>query len=211
MQESRQHTSRMAALMGRLGREMNGAVVERMEQAGVKGVMNYGVSIPTIRQIAHNEPTDHPFARFLYEQQVRELRMVAIHLADPAALSIEELGEWINPPMPTRELYDELAFRLLSRMERALLEAFCERWLQAEKSDHSYLVLMTLARVKGPLDSPLQRLLCQRLPLLGDEPSLRSALISLFEMHYGHLEWELLPTTPLGEAVRRELQALFGE
>lgn len=211
MQEPRQHTSRMAALMGRLGREMNGAVVERMEQAGVKGVMNYGVSIPTIRQIAHNEPTDHSFARFLYEQQVRELRMVAIHLADPAALSLEELEEWINPPMPTRELYDELAFRLLSRMEEPLLEAFCERWLQAEMSDHSYLVLMTLARVKGPLETSLRGLLCQRLPLLGDEPSLRSALISLFEMHYGHLEWELLPATPLGEAVQRELQALFGE
>ena len=46
------HTSRMTALLGRLRREMNGAVVEAMERAGVKGMLNYGVSIPTIRAIA---------------------------------------------------------------------------------------------------------------------------------------------------------------
>lgn len=196
--------------MGRLRREMNGDVVERMERAGVKGVLNYGVSIPTIRQIAREEGVDHPFARFLYRQQVRELRMAAIHLADPQALTSEELEEWIEPSLPTRELYDELAFRLLSRMPETLLEEFCHRWLMAENLDHNYLVLMTLARVSGPLSGEVKGLLLSRLATLPNEPSLRAALLSLFSMRYGELSLQELPDTPLGGAVGRELSDLFG-
>ena len=210
MSGSAQHTTRMASLMGRLRREMNGDVVERMERAGVKGVLNYGVSIPTIRQIAREEGIDHPFARFLYRQQVRELRMAAIHLTDPEALTSEELEEWIEPSLPTRELYDELAFRLLNRLSEPLLEELCRRWLMDECVDHNYLVLMTLARVSGPLSERVKALLLSRLATLPDEPSLRAALLALFSMRYGELSLQELPSTSLGAAVGRELSELFG-
>ena len=42
----------MAALLGELRREMNGAVVESMQRGEGGYGLNYGVSIPTIRAIA---------------------------------------------------------------------------------------------------------------------------------------------------------------
>lgn len=206
-----QHTSRMATLLGRLGKEMNGAVVEAMEHAGVKGVMNYGVSIPTIRQIARTEAIDHPFARFLYQQQVRELRMAALHIADPEAMTVGELPAWVDPVMPTLELYDELAFALLSRMYTPLVEEFCQQYLLKERPEYCYLVLMTLARLQEPLTEPLKELLRLRLPTLEQSAPLRAALSALFTLHYPSLSIELLPATPLGEAVKGEVKALFGE
>ena len=46
------HTARMAALLGKLRREMNGAVAESMQRGEGGYGLNYGVSIPTIRAIA---------------------------------------------------------------------------------------------------------------------------------------------------------------
>ena len=57
------HTARMAALLGELRREMNGAVAESMQRGEGGYGLNYGVSIPTIRAIAGRVGTDHAFAR----------------------------------------------------------------------------------------------------------------------------------------------------
>ena len=46
------HTVRMAALLGELRREMNGAVAESMQRGEGGYGLNYGVSIPAIRAIA---------------------------------------------------------------------------------------------------------------------------------------------------------------
>ena len=69
--------------MGRVRREMNGAVSESMATHGQKYGLNYGVSVATIREIAATEQRDYDFAKYLYQQQVRELKLLACHLAEP--------------------------------------------------------------------------------------------------------------------------------
>ena len=54
------HTARMAALLGELRREMNGAVAESMQRGEGGYGLNYGVSIPAIRAIAGRVGTDQP-------------------------------------------------------------------------------------------------------------------------------------------------------
>lgn len=76
-------TSRMVELLGRLRREMNGAVADSMRVRGRPYGLNYGVSLPTIRAIARSCPPDHAFARYLFLQDVRELRLAALTLAEP--------------------------------------------------------------------------------------------------------------------------------
>jgi len=143
----RNFTSRMAALLGALRREMNGAVAESMRRGEGGYGLNYGVSIPTIRAIAAREGTDHPFARFLYRQDVRELRLAAPTIADPHAVTPDDFTEWFAGRMP-EELIEELALRLLSRCGRPVLEALCERWLKAGSAAERYAALMTLARAR---------------------------------------------------------------
>ena len=117
------HTARMAALLGELRREMNGAVTESMQRGEGGYGLNYGVSIPTIRAIAGRVGTDHAFARFLYRQDVRELRMAAPTIADPASVT-------------------------LSRCGRPVLDTLCGRWLRAGSGAERYAALMALARAR---------------------------------------------------------------
>lgn len=108
------NTARMIRLLGRLRREMNGAVAESMRYYGRDYGLNYGVSIPTIRSIARAEGCDHEFARYLYVQQVRELRLAALHIADPAAAEIGETDFWAAGIINS-EVAEEAAFAFLSR------------------------------------------------------------------------------------------------
>ncbi len=71
----------MVALLRELRRERNGAVADSMRYYGTPYGLNYGVSLPTLRRIARAETPDHGFARYLYLQDVRELRLAALHIA----------------------------------------------------------------------------------------------------------------------------------
>ena len=90
---------------------MNGAVAESMARDGQKYGLNYGVSIATIREIVATETPDYDFAKYLYKQQVRELKIAACHLAPASSVDTHEFPFWsrgiINP-----ELAEELAFAL---------------------------------------------------------------------------------------------------
>ena len=56
----------MIRLLGRLKKEMNGAVAEAMQRRGLNYPLNYGVSVPTIRSIAGEYGTSHSLAMLLY-------------------------------------------------------------------------------------------------------------------------------------------------
>lgn len=120
------NTARMIRLLGQLRREMNGAVVDSMRYHGSDYGLNYGVSIPTIRTIARAEGCDDALARYLYLQQVRELRLAALHIADPALLTIEDAGFW-GDGIVNSEVAEEAAFAYLSRADAlpAIFEVWC--------------------------------------------------------------------------------------
>ena len=96
-------------------KEMNGAVSESMAQHGQNYGLNYGVSIATLREIAVNETKDYAFAKYLYQQQVRELKLLACHIADPKMIDTHEFPFW-SRGIANAELAEELAFALLSKI-----------------------------------------------------------------------------------------------
>ena len=57
------NTQRMIALLGRVRKEMNGAVSESMATHGQKYGLNYGVSVATLRAVAATESPDYTFAK----------------------------------------------------------------------------------------------------------------------------------------------------
>lgn len=124
------NTQRMIRLLGRLRREMNGAVAESMRCYGRDYGLNYGVSIPTIRAIARDEGCDDAFARYLYVQQVRELRLAALHMADASLLSLDDAGFWAAGIINS-EVAEEAAFAFLSRAQ-ALPDIF-HAWCPVEE------------------------------------------------------------------------------
>ncbi|WP_300798534.1 DNA alkylation repair protein [uncultured Alistipes sp.] len=135
-------TSRMVALLGELRRERNGAVADAMSPFGKPYGLNYGVSLPTLRQIARAERPDHDFARYLYVQDVRELRLAALYVAQAERLTADEAEFWAAG-IVNSEVAEEASFALLSRV--GVLPAIFESWMAASPL-LQYAALLAAAR-----------------------------------------------------------------
>lgn len=137
-------TSRMTALLGAMRRERNGAVADAMRFYGRPYGLNYGVSLPTLRTLARAGGCDHAFARYLYLQEVRELRLAAFHIADPAQVTETEFPFWAAGLLNS-EMAEEGAFALFSKV--ANFPALFSDWTAAEADPLlAYAALMAAAR-----------------------------------------------------------------
>lgn len=143
---------RMGVLLGEMRRNMDGVTAEAMYNAGVRGLLNYGVGIPAIRSIARSAGRDHQFAKYLYRQQVRELRMAAVSVAQPECVTAAELPFWLEG-RPSTELLDELAMQLISRTSQEVLSAVVSEWLERGDASARYAAMMALARARGGYDT----------------------------------------------------------
>lgn len=166
----------MAALLGRMRREMNGAVADAMRVRGRAYGLNYGVSLPTIRSIARSLTPDHAFARYLYLQDVRELRLAALHVAEPQRVSPDQFAVWADGIINS-EVAEEAAFALLSRMPsvRTLYAA----WISAPHPLLRYAALLAAARSRivpiVEVLSPLRGLVAEQ----PDDPLLAAGAVAL--------------------------------
>ncbi len=124
-------------------RERNGAVADAMRYYGTAYGLNYGVSLPTVRQIARSEDRDHAFARMLWMQDVRELKLAALHLAEPERLTLEEASQWAAG-LVNSELAEEAAFALLRRTPH--FPAIFAAWTKAETPLLAYAAMLGGAR-----------------------------------------------------------------
>lgn len=142
------HTSRMTALLAAFRRERNGAVADAMRPYGTPCGLNYGVSLPTLRRIVAAEAADDALARYLWRQDVRELRLAALHLADAARLSGDGADGWVDG-IATSEEAEEAAFALLRYVEG--FDALFAGWIaRADRPLVQYAALLAAARREGP-------------------------------------------------------------
>ncbi len=137
------NTQRMISLLGRLRKQMNGAVAESMATDGQAYGLNYGVSIATIREIVATEERDYDFAKYLYRQQVRELKLAACHLADPKSVDVNEFPFW-SRGIANAELAEELAFALLSKIYD--INSLMGVWSTESNEMIAYAALMAASR-----------------------------------------------------------------
>ena len=137
------NTSKMISLLGAMRKQMNGAVADAMYYYGANYGLNYGVSLPTVRQIAKDTEQDHDLALYLYKQQVRELRLAALHIAQAEAITMEELPTWAEGVINS-EIAEEMAFALLPRT--TILSQIFDEWSQSDNEFLAYAALMAAAR-----------------------------------------------------------------
>ena len=141
-------TSRMAALLGAFRRERNGAVADSKRFYGAPCGLNYGVRLPPLRTLARAEAVAHDFAKYLWQQDVRCLRLAALHIADPARLTPGEFAFW-GDGLLNSEFAAEAAFALVSRIG-AFPELFAA-WIAPDAGWlRQYAALLAAARVPHP-------------------------------------------------------------
>lgn len=161
-------TSRMVALLAACRRERNGLVADTMYYDGARYGLNYGVALPTLRRLVREESSDHDFARFLYGQDVRELQLAALHLADPARLNNPDERDFWLSGVRNSELAEEAAFALLCRVEGLAAWMASETllplqryalWMAAARAPYPVLIALpstldTLRRVADDVEAP---------------------------------------------------------
>ncbi len=137
-------TERMIALLRRLRTETNGAVVGVMEQRGIRYPLSYGVSFPTLRNIAREYAPNHSLALLLFEQQVRELQLAALVIDDPGQATPEQLRRW-SRSFVNAEIVEQAALWHLSRTPCAL--SMAREWIGSEELLLRYAGILTAMRV----------------------------------------------------------------
>lgn len=136
----------MIRLLKRLKVEMNGAVTGAMQERGIVYPLNYGVSVPTIRGIAREYGPSHSLALLLYRQQVRELKLSALFVEDPACVTSEQVREW-SRDFTHSEIVELTVMYLFSRSAAAV--DLIGEWLSADDVFLRYAGVMMLMRTAG--------------------------------------------------------------
>ncbi|MFR9523717.1 MAG: DNA alkylation repair protein [Rikenellaceae bacterium] len=170
------YTQRFTRLLGECRRQMNGAVVGSMRFYGREYGLNYGVSLPTIRSLAALEGCgDHQYAKYLYQQQVREIQIVALHLADPKQITAEEMSFW-SEGIINSEIAEEAAFALFQHVDNVKL------WLDSDDELLIYAAILSISKGKLIEASAINTLIIKLLQL--DSLLIATAIIVLLENYY---------------------------
>ena len=83
-------------LLYRLRKEMNGAALDTMRYFGEDYERNYGVQIYAIRNLAREIGTDHELAKSFYIENIREVRLVALWIADAEQVDVADFDFWAS-------------------------------------------------------------------------------------------------------------------
>ncbi len=70
--------------------------VEGMAKFGITSRKIYGVSIPNLRKIAKETGTNHQLALELWDEGIRETRILASMIDDPALVTEKQMEKWVK-------------------------------------------------------------------------------------------------------------------
>lgn len=137
------NTSKMVALLGKIRKQMNGAMLDTFRYYGSNYGVNYGVALHTLRDMAQEIGIDHSLASFLYLQQVRELRVIALWIADSNAVKSADFDFWAKG-IVNSEVAEQAAHALLCKITD--IDLLLDKWCSGENSLIAYSAHLAASR-----------------------------------------------------------------
>lgn len=128
----------------RLRLSMNGVVASSMREKGLNYKLNFGVSLPKIKEIAKEMTPSTKLAEALWAQDVREMKILATLLQPVQEFPQEQAERWANQ-IPTGEIAEQYAMNLLPQLPYATTLA--TTWIYSESSMHNLLGFLLLTRL----------------------------------------------------------------
>lgn len=201
----------MVALLSRMRKEMNGAVADAMFCYGKPYGLNYGVSLPTIRMIARQIEPNNDLAQYLFKQQVRELQLAAMHIAQSDQLTLEEIETW-GDGIVNSEIAEEMAFTIL-RHHPQIREIF-QSWGMSENEFKVYAALLAAAKSNsGTLKSCLDSITRIIVSFPSSRP-IAQGVVALLDSAYAQQELKApvkellanLEDSPASDYIREEME-----
>ena len=102
---------------------MNGETARSMREKGVQYHLNWGISLPDLKQMACNYPKDYDLAIALWKEDIRECKIMALMLMPPEKMLPEIVDIWMEQTT-TQELAELSSFYLYQYLEYASVIAF---------------------------------------------------------------------------------------
>lgn len=143
----------MVALLGKIRKQMNGAVLDTFRYYGAKYGMNYGVAIHSLREMAREIGMDNDLAQFLLCQQVRELQIIAFWIADSAVVTADTFDVWASKIINS-ELSEQAAQGLFCKIDA--IDALLEKWSSSNNELLAYSALLAASRSAKVSDTAVQ-------------------------------------------------------
>ncbi|MBQ8270840.1 MAG: DNA alkylation repair protein [Bacteroidaceae bacterium] len=161
---------------------MNGIVSMHQRKQGLDYKINFGVEVPRLKSIAQEYTPDKELANALWQENIRECKLLAIFLMPQEHYS-EIAEKWIAET-PFTEIADHLAMNILCKLPTATSDAL--RWIEQGEGLAQYcgyLTLTHLIRKGGRLSPADEEKFCKRISALftGDanSPLTRTAFTAL--------------------------------
>ena len=133
-------------LLYRLRKEMNGAALDTMRYFGADYGRNYGVQIYAIRNLAREIGTNHDLAVSFYTENIREVRLVALWIAESEKVSVADFDFWAEGIINS-EVAEQASHALLSRIEP--IAELLTTWCSSDNALLAYCALLAAARSGG--------------------------------------------------------------
>ena len=156
---------------------MDGSVAQSMRDKGVNYKLNWGATLPRLREKADEIGKDYDLAIALWKEDVRECKILASMLMRPEQILPEVADIWMEQ-IPSQEIAEQVAFNLWQYLPYAPEKAF--QWMASEKEYDQLCGFHVLTRLfmnhQEPNERGINEYLDQALAALqGPFPAVRKA------------------------------------
>ena len=135
---------RVLEIKKKLRLNMNGVASTGMREAGIGYKLNFGVGIPSLKEIAQETGKDAELAAALWKEDVRECRILAALIYPQDQFMTDMADLWVEQ-IEFPDLAEMCSMYLFSRIKGAAEAAF--RWIASDSGMARYCGFLTLAHM----------------------------------------------------------------
>ncbi len=167
---------------------MDGAIAQSMRDKGVDYHLNWGATLPRLREKANELGKNYDLAIALWKENVRECKILATMIM-PADKMLPEVAEIWMEQIPSLEMAEQLAFNLWQHLPYAPEKAY--QWIASDKEYYQLCGFHILSRLfmngQEPNERGINEYVDQALSAIqGPFPSVRKASMQSMQ-HFAEL------------------------
>ena len=133
---------------------MDGAIAQSMRNKGVDYKLNWGATLPRLREKADEIGKNYDLAIALWKENVRECKILATMVMPADVVLPEVIDIWMEQ-MPTQEIAEQAAFNLFQYLPYAPEKAYT--WMASDKELYQLCGFHILSRLFMNKQEPNER------------------------------------------------------
>lgn len=133
---------------------MDGAVAQSMRDKGVDYHLNWGATLPRLKEKAAAIGKDYDLAIALWKENVRECKILATMIMPPDQVLPEVIDIWMEQ-IPTQEIAEQATFNLFRHLPFAADKAYA--WMASDKELYQLCGFHILNRLFMDKQEPNER------------------------------------------------------